>query len=323
MTIQYEEVIDSREVVRDKDGLIATRIFKAYSDGEAPGDPDDFHKMLDPEEVAVDSGIIPIGTPHPVFTDLLLKEVLTEQNTETTNRCFVTYTYAEGERGNPSAGRSTPDANNEIWTFNMISQTKTITAVLNDGKGKPKQMTYDGETPGGAQKYNAINFGDQSDGVAGVSVYRPTETVSVTKFYPDLTDVNQSYRETLRSLQNTVNDSTWPSGSEYKAGELLFIGSDISYNIEEGSATVNYTFQAGNTQKIQKLTVWKDGAQNSTDTEEVILHNVKPFQQVWAPVMRKLVKKDGVQKPVFNLKSVNVADVYEYADFSRFKIVGD
>jgi hypothetical protein len=254
---------------------------------------------------------------------VVLKSIKVVANAEVLNRGTVTYEYARSDRGgNQGGGTSTPDANGELWTFNLVSQTTSINAVKTKN-GVAQQVTYDGSALlGETGRYSAINFDD--DSVTGVDVYRPAETVSVTKVYDSISQVNQSYRETLRSLQNTVNDSTWPNNSEFGPGELLFLGADISYNLDEDTATINYSFQAGNPQPEQKYTVWKSGDITDTETVEVTVAKLYPFQIIWAPIERRKKEPLGEKsKSVYNTKSINVADVYEYGDFTQLKISGD
>jgi hypothetical protein len=314
MALVFVEIVDTRGIDISKDGINTNRQYKVFSDVEA-----DESLMLDPELVIPE--VDPIGTAHPTIAGIILKDIKISSNTQTTNRCFVNYIYARPDRGSGGGrGQSTPDANAEQWTFSMVSQSVTINMAKSDANGNPQQVTYDKDNIRGKQLYAAINFDD--DTVNGVEVYRPTETVSVTKVYEDYTDVNQSYRNTIRELLNTVNDSTWPSGSEFAAGELLFLGADISYNLVEGSATVNYTFQAGAIRKKERFEVWKRGATVGDETETITIEKLYPFQKVWAPLERK---KSRGTSGTWNthLKSVNVADVYEYGDFTGLKITGN
>jgi len=207
----------------------------------------------------------------------------------------------------------------------MVSQSTNINTVKADENTLPQQMTYDGQTLTGAQKTAVIGATDE--GIEGVEVYRPTETVNVTKVYDDISDVSKSYRETLRSLQNTVNEAQWPENSEFNAGELLFLGADISYNIEENSVTVNYSFQAGARIREQKFEVWKDDATLEDQTAEVTVYKYYPFQHLYAsPDTRTFNAGEGADAKsvaVTRSKSINVADVYAYGDFSQLKIAGD
>ena len=318
MAFQIKEAPESRQVNSSREGYVVTRTYIAWSDATA-----DEGVLLDTEALSQDPIIESLGDAHPTIDNLVIKDIEISVNTQTLNRGYIVYSYGRIDRaGNQGGGVSTPDANGEMWTFNMVSQTTHINAVLNDINGKPQQYTYDGATPRGVQKFTAINFDDET--VTGADVYRPAEAVNVTKIYPDYTDVNQSYRKTLRSLRNTVNNATWPNGSEFSAGELLFLGADISYNLAEGSATVNYSFLAGDTQKKQKYTVWAKDATESTETTVVELPKVYPFQILWAPIDRRQVPvSGGKSKTVLHVKSLNVADVYRYGDFSQLKIGGD
>ena len=319
MAYILREKLESRDVSKTKDGIVATLVHIVESDTEA-----DFQTILDPTAVMLASpAVLPsIGSPHPTIPFVTLKSIEMTVNPGTTNRGVVTLNYGYLEQGNGDGGgkgKSTANANNEIWQFSMMSQSTTITSAKSDELGKPQQVTYNNANIFGARLYSAINF--DNDSVYGVDVYRPTGTVNVSKFYPNLGDVNQSYRKTIRSLQNTVNDARWPDNSEFSRGELLFLGADISYNITEGSATVNYSFQTGNTQKNQKFQVW---AKNKTEVVTVEVPLLYPFQQIWAPLERNMVKEGGDKsKPAYNLGSVNVADVYEYGDFTQLLITGD
>jgi len=319
MAYQYEEIPSSRSTSKARGGYTNTRIFKVWSDL-----PADENVLLDPEAVALDAGIIALGTAHPTVPAITLKNWKIDANAEATNRGTVTYEYFRSDRGgNQGGGISTPDADGEIWTFNLVSQSTSINAVKNDENGYPQQITYDGAHKTGAQLHSAINFDD--NGAQGVDVYRPAETVSVTKVYDSVAEVNQSYRETLRSLQNTVNDSTWPNRSEFKAGELLFLGADISYNLAEDTATVNYSFQAGNPQPEQKYEVWADpNSDTDLTVTEAKVKKVNPFQIQWAALDRRLVEVAGdPTASKTKVKSINVADVYEYGDFTQLKIEGN
>jgi hypothetical protein len=320
MAYQYEELPTSRSTGKARGGYTNTRIFKVWSDL-----PADETVLLDPEAVALDAGIVALGTAHPTIPAVVLKSIKVVANAEVLNRGTVTYEYARSDRGgNQGGGTSTPDADGEIWTFNMVSQTTSISAVKNDGNTGPQQLTYDGANKKGAQLYSAVNFDD--NGAQGVDVYRPAETVSVTKVYDSVAEVNQSYRETLRSLQNTVNDSTWPNRSEFKPGELLFLGADISYNLDEDTATVNYSFQAGNPQPEQKYEVWADPDDpDAVVTTMITVPKINPFQIVWAPLDTRIQKASATQKALTftYVKSINVADVYEYGDFTQLKIEGN
>ena len=312
-----KEKLDSRNVEDSRDGLVATRLFIAEYDESV--DPDKGQEIFDTEALQLSGELLELGVAHPTLPDLFLKNISLAVNVEALNRGIVTYTYQRIDRaGNQGGSISTPDENGEIWTFNMVSQSTTINAVKTKGD-LPQQKTWD-STNTGAQIDSALNHDD--DSVSGIEVYRPAETVNVTKVYSDYTDVNQAYRNTLRKLQNTINDSSWPSNGGWSAGMLLFLGADISYNLAEGSATVNYSFQSGSIQKEQEYKVWAAIPTVAEKTRTITIPKLYPFQVVWAQLDRKVLGEKPDQNPYFNLKSINVADVYEYGDFSELQIVG-
>ena len=318
ITYTITEKPDSRPISISRDGVTATRIFKVESD-----DVTQQQILLDPEAVYNAGVLASLGDAHPTITGIILKSIDLKVLEDAKNRGIITYTYGRPDTGgNQGGGRSTPNENGEIWTFNLVSQSTTINMVKNDSAGNPQQKTYDGKHTTGAQLHSALNYDDES--VQGVEVYRPMETVSVSKVYPDYTDVNQTYRNTIRSLQNTINDAQWPA-SGYLAKTLLFLGADISYNLAEGSATVNYSFMAGKIQGPQEFTVWASEATNDLQTVVAKVARVYPFQVVWAPLDRRALPEVAGQKskPVYHLKSINVADVYDFGDFSELKIVGE
>lgn len=314
MAIEYRESIESREIRNTRDGLVAIRVFIVKSD-----DPDDKDKVLDTEAIVGDPGLIPLGTEHPALTGLYLKE-WSMQPSEALNHGLLTYTYARSDRGgNQGGGISTPDSNGEIWTFNLVSQTTQINQVKSDAAGNPQQKTYSGQYVEGAQKYSTINFDEEQ--VNGTEVYRPAETVNVTKVYDSISTVSQSYRQIVRSLQNKVNDDTWPTGSEFKAGELLFLGADFSYNIAENTATVNYSFLAGEVQGPVYFKVWQTAPTYENQTTTIKIEKIYPFQVVWAPLKRIEFAVPGTSptesQSFIHAESINVADVYEPGDFTQ------
>jgi hypothetical protein len=316
MAYTLTENLGSRKVKQARGGITAIRTFFVYSD--TPADKD---LQLDPEAVLNSGSLATLGSAHPTIAGVTLKSVAVDPDTEVSNRGSVTYTYGQrdsGGSGSEGGRQSTPDANGEIWTFNMLSQTTTINAVLSD-KDVPRQVTYDSANTDGARINTAINFDDE--GVYGWEVYRPSNSVNVTKVYGSISEVNQSYRNTLRSLQNTVNDSTWPNRSEFGPQELLFIGADITYNLEEDTATVDYSFLSGITQKLLEFTIWGDTA---TEKKTVKVAKLYPFQALWMPLEKRIVSGEGADA-VFSSyhSSVNVADVYQPADFYQLKIDGD
>jgi hypothetical protein len=236
------------------------------------------------------------------------------------NRGFLVLTYGRRELssgGNGAGGgTSTPNENNEIWTWNMISQSVHINAVSSIN-GVPQQVTFDAENKKGANLYSSI--GATEEEVLGADVYRPAGTLNVSRTYGTIAEVNEAYRVQLRDLGNTINDARWPDNSEFGPGELLFLGADISYNILENTATVNYSFQFGSVVENEEFLVWNT---EKTGTVAVKIPKRYPFQVVSIPMYSQKTGEKPNMKITVNPLSVSLADVYKWADFSVFKLIG-
>jgi len=342
------ELLRSRSVTIDKNGLSATEVFHI-------DEPDPYTAIQD----------FPLPGTGKIFTSGVLvflsyvKSTKIDPLRNNHTHCLGTVTYGPPESNNNNDKKN---ANGEIWEWSLNAQTSRITSVNGvtaaesgdldskwngDPVGTAKQITFDATklTKADAQlpanrKIFDINLTGSNPVVAeGVDVYRPRGALTVTKFYPKAT-VNIAFRQNLYSLQAKVNKESFPSAApEWLPREMLFLGANLTVNEVEDEVTIKYNFIFGRPQTGLTWDVYKKQPEAGDPFETVPQVapgpppplpadpiDIDPFQVVWAQFKpTKLPVSTGSPSDVIDVNGilqVGIADVYDEGDFNSLLLVG-
>jgi hypothetical protein len=313
MAITLEEQFESRQNTANSTGYDAVRVFHST---DAQGDPD----------YAIANLPDGIGAAHPELALCYLKTVDATGtggfDPDTGDEVIkVTYNYGPPER-RPS------NQNDEIWEYDMNSQTTHINRVKNDGGGTPLQWIYDADNLNGTQGLLSAIEPDENGNIIGVDAYRPFGALRVTKYY-NATTVDKTFRQTIYDLQGKTNDAAWPPSpdNDWAANEVLFLGANIRYNLTDNEAVVTYNFLFGPTNPAETFEVWANDFYLTAETVTVNVAARKPFEYIWA-LMETHEVPDSQSGVVSDSeiqtwpRRIGVARIYEEGDFSTLGLVG-
>lgn len=182
------ELIESRRVVRTKDGLKSERVWLI----DTPN-PEDAIQIL-PR----------YGDPHPAIYGLYVEDVKIDP-LESESLCKLTVTYGPRD--------ADPRANEfgEVWEFGFGVQQVHITSVPTSGRQRHFPLSSNTGTA----------IGVDSDRVNGVDVQRPCLTARVTVRREFVTN---DFRRGITDRVSKINSGPF---LRWDAGEVLFSGCDI------------------------------------------------------------------------------------------------
>lgn len=236
-----------------------------------------------------------IGYTHPIFLNIGITEITSKM--EDTN-VLVTEKYGLSER------TSQQNRFGEEWVWDLTAQMTRITAVTDPAL----QVHYPFEEPATPQQIADADIGTaigwDGERVEGVSVYRPTLSLKVTKHF-EKEDLD-SVIKTSHSIHNSTNIGVWKF---YQEGEVLFSGASIRQKSPD-DWVVDYRFLISKQQGAFDLTLI-----NESIVEDVI---VGPWQYGWGLNTQKTVSgktKNGIE-------SFHVATVYGKANLSNLGLLG-
>ena len=288
-----------------------------------------YYSSGDPYDVLVIAALPDIGDTHASVTSTELKEIgITPlkafKATGGVNYPVLKITYKYSTPDIKTYGSSYgTNTNGERWEWDITSKTKHINAVLNDGSGNPKQLTFDAaHVTTAAAREDVTLIGLDGDNVNGVDVYRPNGNFRATKVY-NSSSFGATERAVIASLANTTNAAAFQG---YAIGTVLFVGARIAYNYATGRATATYIFLYGTKQTNVKLSVWKADPIIYASNAEVTITEILPFQYEWGNAVSKKVPESlssyGTPQRETHFETFNVATVYESGDFSLLNLVG-
>ncbi len=270
----YEERIQSRAVTRTSNGSKVKRVYHVNND--------------DPEWVLY-SGLLPAHLePHPSLPNLFVDEVTVEPPVQDGVTCRVIVIYKEWPLG------LTPASEN--WSWDIGAESQLITSVPNS--------SYAAHYPAASDVGLAI--GSDGEQTAGVSVYRPTLTITVSKIWGYLIP---EVRLLVELMTSTTNVGPW---MDYDPGEVLFNGVKFRRQTD-GTILATYGFRVSRWVGPQTIELF--------DTSTVVI-NPWPHDYVWYRFLDQ--KQDtGVEKIVQRgIQSVHVNQVYNESDFHLLGLVG-
>ena len=154
-----------------------------------------------------------IGYPHSIFPFIAITEISSEMEDTSV---VVTEEYGLTEQ------TAQENSFGEEWVWNLGAQMTRITAVT-----EPSKQTH---YPPSADVGTVIGW--DGERVEGVSVYRPTQTLKVTKHFEEK-DLDNELK-TAHSIQNKTNNGGWKF---YQKGEVLFAGASIRKNAPDDWVT--------------------------------------------------------------------------------------
>lgn len=270
----YEERLPSRTVTRNANGTEVKRVYQTDSD--------------DPEAILLSSNLPVHMEVHPTLPNLYVDQVDIEPPILDGETCRVVVTYKEWPRG------MTPDG--ETWTWDIGSEMQQITSVPN--------ASYVWHYPAASDAGLAINTDGETTN--GVSVYRPTLSLTVSKIWPYVTS---SARLALEEMIATTNVAAW---MDYGIGEVLFTGVQFRRQTD-GTILATYKFEIARHLGTQTITLY-DGS--------TVVIDPYPHDYVWFRFLD--TKEDtGAEKIVKRgIQSVHVNQVYGESDFSLFGLTG-
>jgi hypothetical protein len=184
----------------------------------------------------------------------------------------------------------------ENWAWDLVSSQQKIYSLWDESR----ILHYPSESNTG----NVIGFdGERTQGAA---VFRPEGSLTVTKIINGITIDDRYF---LEAVENSVNDSAW---FDYNAGEVLYTGARIRRR-SDSLIQLDLQFLISRTKPAVDVTMYDD---------EVINVEVRPWDYIWFQYIdtANLVGTDTVLAK--RIKSIHVAQVYEYVNFDLFGLGG-
>ena len=276
-----------------KERIASRRVSRTATGTEAYREYDVLHR--DPE-IMLASGMLPAhADPHPYLGNVYVDRIEVDPPVADNKYCRVKVYYKEWTLG------LTPYAEN--WLWDIGSQQINITSVANG--------SYYLDIPATADSGGAIRV--DASGTQGCDVYRPNNTLRVSKLYASM---GMWDREFLERMTTMVNADYWHG---YYPGEVLFLGAGIS-RTEEGKVQVEFNFVVSRWQSEGVTITLVDPA---TGGEQDVVVYPSPFDYVWYQYEDTATDVDATSKTVTRkIKSVHIAQVYDRANFSEFNLVG-
>ena len=305
MTIEINELFESRKSSLNSNGYSETRLFNYKGEG----DPTAVVYQLSPD----------LGTAHPVLPRTVLRQIDVEPN-DAVDVLSVTYTYGEPD---PSPKKNMYD---EAWSFEQTAQSQQINSVesgLEDPNVTSYQLVSFFDEGGNVQlldESDMLQIGYNEGEATGIDVYRPYGALRVNKVYP-LATVDLQFRQLLYASQNTVNDAAW---QDWDADEVLFLGGSIAYDFKAQTAAVDYSFLFGQVKDVK----FKVKKEFDNTLANITLANVSPFEYIWAryPKVEGSEKEKGNPAAGIELKRypthIYKTTVYQSSDFDLLGLVG-
>jgi len=245
----------------------------------------------DPEWLIANGWVVDLpahNEQHPWIPFLFVDRLEILPDTKGIGKVDVEVTYREFPLG------FTPYS--EQWSWDIVGSQQKIYSVWD-----PSYVIH---YPATSDSGMAIGFdGERAN---GVSVFRPETAVNVTKVMAAITI---SDRYILESMVNTVNDSSW---FDYAAGEVLYTGARVRRR-SDGLIQVDFSFLVTRTRVPTYVTMY-DGS--------TILVAPRPWDYLWFQYLdsAQLLGDDTVIAK--RIKSIHIAQVYEYANFGVFNLGG-
>lgn len=187
----------------------------------------------------------------------------------------------------------------ELWEWDIAGQQQHITSVINSNY----QIHY----PETASEVG-VAIGYNGESVEGVDVYRTTTSLRIVKTWPSI-DIYD--RNLLQAINCTVNQYPW---FDYDAGEVLFLGSKIR-QVATGEVQIEYNFLISKFQPPKEVEII-DGT--------TVIVEPWPWDHIWFRSTEKIVtdEETGKKKKKRGIRSIHIARVYEFQDFSVFGFTG-
>lgn len=259
-----------------------------------------------PEEAAIqfNDQVFAIGSQHPIFTDpfIYLVDIRAEVYEATMAKVFARWEPREVDVAGNSHG--------EIWRFQLGTQETLITSVSEESLQQhfPEGVKHD--------VGQGINEDDQGT-VNGVMVKRPAMTISVSKKIPN-SNFNVQWN-VVHDRLNTVNSAPWWN---YKAREVLFLGSDIPQRTARDEWTFTYNFEAA---RQQTSRVWEFFESRDSGTKVVTTATEEISIDPWSYVgfrWFKIETEDGDGNKTYKryIRDLHIAKVYEESVFDAFNL---
>lgn len=289
------ELISSRDVVKTSDGYSEVDEYRV----EGTNNPHEVISSL------ASLGFVIKGA-HPVWGSLsILGSVNVIQHPELpVNSCLLTANYAPPVRG----GGANYNQSDERWVFDMVARQVRINSVENEDQ----VIQFDSN---GAITNADTSIGKNGNKVEGATVYRPFGAVQCTKRYENKSQVSQAFRQTLYSLEGTVNSGNF---IDWQAGEVLFLGANINYP-GDTSAEVTYRFLFTKDTGSQIISLLNEAGAGNAYVEVSI--DPKPFDTV-AFTLGERTNSNDLNKKLTGPTKVGVYTTYSEGNFANLNLVG-
>lgn len=312
MPIPYKTILASQSVSLNTGGYVRKEV-RHYD----VSDLDLFHEDAC-FEVMIELPALKSFHPTIISTPLWLIDKDAQSSAESEKLIIANLTYATPKVGMP---QGVQNENGETWEWQQVAQQTTITSVA-----EGNVLTWDQyrvQEGGSAWTKHTdpntiIRANVETGEVAGAEVYRGSGALRVTKYYADKNEVNVTLRRKWYAMQATVNNASWIDWTE---GEVLYLGSTISYGIDD--ATVQHQFLFGDTLHDVKFQI----APSSGIAEAlypVTVDVIQPWYYVWQSPKPRAKALSGTDPQVNELcaRDVKIAKVYNESDFSELGLVG-
>lgn len=226
-----------------------------------------------------------IGYTHPIFSNIAITDISSEMEDTSV---LVTEEYGLTEQ------TAQENSFGEEWVWDLGAQMTRITAVTAPSKQTHYPPTADVGTV----------IGWDGERVEGVSVYRPTQTLTVTKHFEEK-DLDSKIKA-AHLLQLKTNFGGWKF---YKEGEVLFVGAKIRKNAPD-DWVIDYSFMIARQQADFPVTL--------IDGTVVNVLTLGPWDYGWGLNTQKTVNG----KTTNGIESFHVAEVYEQGNLSELGLKG-
>ena len=306
INLTFTEYIESQDASLNEFGGRSVRTYLARWYNSTTGKFINTGANVSPEEAVIQfaANVAAIGSQHPVFTNPYIE--LVDIRAEPYDRFAKVIATWE-----PVPGEAAANAHGEIWRFQLGTQETQITSVSEESLALhyPTGVKHDVGM--------GINVDDQGN-VNGVMVKRPSLAITVEKKIPN---VNFNVQiNVVQTRLNTINSEAWWN---YAAGEVLFLGADITKTSAD-EWTFIYNFEAARKQLDRMWEFYF--SQTGTGAAKVVTIvsepiTINPWDYVWF-TFEKVPFEDGDGNEAFKryIRNLHIDTVYQSSVFDAFNL---
>lgn len=209
------------------------------------------------------------------------------------------YEFTVSYEASSGGSSDTPDQGDEATlSFDCGGGSKKVITAIGEQRAYGKKSV----DPGSYIGWNG-KTGPESE-IAGVEIPTAQLRETYTKTM-SMRSLSTKFKRNVASLVGKVNSSAFKG---WEKGEVMFLGCSFSGADDADNVSVTFNFSIQPNEEVALSSITGDSSDSGTVAK-------KGFEYVWSIAETK--KDDTSSKPKISTKGVWVAQVAEYADFSK------